>query len=243
MQRTSVPSPRAGFTLIELLVVIAIIAILASILFPVFSQARETARKTACLSNQKQLGLAFSLYTQDYDEALPNATSGAAGVNQNGGWMYYAAYPANTTAKSFLPTQGSIYSYIKNAQVFVCPSDSQGDESGNTYAVNSCAFSADTPLAFGKALGEFSSTSDYALFAEEATPIPTTTSTSGTTADTTYQRTTSSNDGYLDYATGALSTRHQNGSNITFLDGHSKWFRPEQVIANKYMTGGTDACH
>jgi len=62
---------RLGFTLIELLVVIAIIAILAAILFPVFAKVREKARQTACLSNQKQLGLAVMQYVQDYDESYP----------------------------------------------------------------------------------------------------------------------------------------------------------------------------
>ncbi len=60
-----------GFTLIELLVVIAIIAILAAILFPVFAQAREKARAITCVSNEKELGLAFMLYVQDYDETFP----------------------------------------------------------------------------------------------------------------------------------------------------------------------------
>jgi len=59
---------RKGFTLIELLVVIAIIAILAAILFPVFAQAREKARAISCLSNMKQLALAFRMYSQDYSE-------------------------------------------------------------------------------------------------------------------------------------------------------------------------------
>src|SRR5436305_3040804 len=63
----------AAFTLIELLMVIAIIAILAAILFPVFAQAREAARKTACLSNIKQIGTACLMYAQDYDEALVKA--------------------------------------------------------------------------------------------------------------------------------------------------------------------------
>ncbi len=71
-KRIPVRNQIKAFTLIELLVVIAIIAILASILFPVFAQAREDARKTTCISNEKQISLAFIMYTQDYDEDYPN---------------------------------------------------------------------------------------------------------------------------------------------------------------------------
>src|SRR5579871_2191447 len=63
-------SCKKGFTLIELLVVIAIISTLAAILFPVFSQAREKARATACLSNEKQIGMAVLMYAQDYDDTI-----------------------------------------------------------------------------------------------------------------------------------------------------------------------------
>src|SRR4030088_2532951 len=63
---------KRAFTLIELLGVIAIIAILAAILFPVFAQAREKARQTTCQSNLKQIGIAISMYVQDYDEEFPN---------------------------------------------------------------------------------------------------------------------------------------------------------------------------
>jgi prepilin-type N-terminal cleavage/methylation domain-containing protein/prepilin-type processing-associated H-X9-DG protein len=69
--RNGAPQAGAAFTLIELLVVIAIIAILAAILFPVFAQAREKARQTQCLSNEKQMGTALMMYVQDYDEVYP----------------------------------------------------------------------------------------------------------------------------------------------------------------------------
>src|SRR5262249_8463714 len=70
-KRTMDRGEKRAFTLIELLVVIAIIAIIAAILFPVFAQARERARMSACLSNTRQLGTALMLYVQDYDETYP----------------------------------------------------------------------------------------------------------------------------------------------------------------------------
>lgn len=71
---------RRGFTLIELLVVIAIIAILAAILFPVFAKAREKARQTKCTSNQRQIGLAFQIYTQENDETFPAVDNWATDI-------------------------------------------------------------------------------------------------------------------------------------------------------------------
>ena len=147
----------AAFTLIELLVVIAIIGLLAALLFPVFARARESARQANCLSNQKQIGTAFTLYTQDYDETLPNATDGPAGAGQPGGWVYFSRFPTNNPTSgpnAFDVRQGSLFSYIKNTQVYVCPSDGQGKLSGDSYAANSCVFTRVQPgWATGKNAG------------------------------------------------------------------------------------------
>ena len=219
-----------GFTLIELLVVIAVIAILAALLFPVFAQARESARKASCLSNQKQLGMAIAMYTQDYDEQLPNAMNGFPGVNQPGGWVYYTAFPTNETPNSFDVKQGSIYSYVKNHQIFVCPSDAQGRAAGDSYAVNSCVFTFGLPVAIGKSLATFGDTSSWALLTEEAIGFG---DESGA-----FLRTNSTDDGFLNYAMNFLSTRHQEGSTFLFLDGHAKWYRPQQAFTSKLLTGG-----
>jgi prepilin-type N-terminal cleavage/methylation domain-containing protein/prepilin-type processing-associated H-X9-DG protein len=96
---------KSGFTLIELLVVIAIIAILAAILFPVFARAREKARQSSCQSNAKQLGLAFLMYVQDYDETMPRSW---IGTNDDMGYIW----------------ADCIFPYVNNLQVFTCPSTS-----------------------------------------------------------------------------------------------------------------------
>jgi len=101
-----------GFTLIELLVVIAIIAILAAILFPVFAKVREKARQISCLSNEKQIGLAFTQYVQDYDEKFPpmECDTHVGGPNQASSWA------------------GEIYPYVKSTNLFRCPDNPNNNQ-------------------------------------------------------------------------------------------------------------------
>ncbi|RYG91659.1 MAG: hypothetical protein EON58_18895 [Alphaproteobacteria bacterium] len=128
-------------------------------------------------------------------------------------------------------------------QVFKCPSDSQGGDSGDSYAVNSCAFVPDIAMSYGRAIGEISSPTEFMLMGEEAA-IPVANSSGGSTStNLSYLRNASTDDGYMDYAAGYdLSTRHQVGSVVSFLDGHTKWLRPETVASAKYATGGKDTC-
>ncbi len=109
---------RSGFTLIELFVVIAIIAILAALLFPVFGQARERARQAACLSNVKQIGLSLSLYVQDFDEKMPADVS---------------VPPINGGSAGSMPYDRQVWPYLKNDQVYACPSDTVARENSNLW--------------------------------------------------------------------------------------------------------------
>lgn len=100
---------KRGFTLIELLVVIAIIAILAAILFPVFAQAKESAKQTTCLSNERQIGMATAMYGNDQDDRYP-------------AWAALTP-PVNGGNSSYIPPDMQIMPYTKNDRIFTCPSD------------------------------------------------------------------------------------------------------------------------
>jgi prepilin-type N-terminal cleavage/methylation domain-containing protein len=153
---------KKAFTLIELLVVIAIIAILAAILFPVFAQAKEAAKKTACLSNARQIGISLKLYLGDYDDAMPIF------------YAYNSVPPANQPGHKGIEVQ--LLTYTKNKDIFKSPFDVGGpytsvdvpgarsywDAYGSSYRFTQCAFTVaagessqnNVPLTFNRHITE-----------------------------------------------------------------------------------------
>jgi len=218
-----------AFTLIELLVVIAIIAILAAILFPVFAQAREKARQTACLSNLKQMGAALMMYAQDSDEALP--------------FVSFADYTQSATlAESWTR---AMQPYLKNKPILRCPSDDSArwDSDADDRFVTSYAFNAwlkaDNPyptlgaIARPASVIALTESGDQNLkdhfapyfwrfdpaFAAFAPWYP------GAYAGMH----PGSFDDAKDEARNLALRRHSDGFNALYLDGHAKWARWKQV--------------
>ena len=194
---------RRGFTLIELLVVIAIIAILAAILFPVFARAREKARQASCQSNCKQLGLAAKMYCQDYDETWARTDNTmAAGVT-----------PPDTNRNFW---RFVLQPYIKNWQIFVCPSITQtGDISNiNTQGLQAYGYLP----GWGVTDASIRYPAELLAFADEYHWIA-----NGGNQGWTIAYANTCQAACLPDRRADTNTRHNGGSNICYADGHVKW--------------------
>ncbi|MBB6052734.1 DUF1559 domain-containing protein [Armatimonas rosea] len=246
---------RRAFTLIELLVVIAIIAILAAILFPVFAQAREKARQTACLSNMKQIGLGLMMYLQDYDEVLPMAQSYGP---------YNAALPSLTS-----PYVQKVQQYgtqTATNSIWACPSDAtprlNGGNPKQSYAAIFWTAGPDrAPWASwtaagtgayiaGKSLAAFSSPADTFLLAEAhqdegilgtnyvgvKRPFILATDNQNNAFNAQNCTVTSNN-----RCTNLKNPAHSLSWNYVFADGHAKSMRPEATLGKGVGGNGLDA--
>jgi prepilin-type N-terminal cleavage/methylation domain-containing protein/prepilin-type processing-associated H-X9-DG protein len=129
----------SGFTLIELLVVIAIIAILMAILVPTLNRAREQGKRAACLSNVAQLGLAWTLYADENDNKIVNGCTGKGGENpipaDEDGWVHWAGYTDQTREADQIKAikDGALFPYCKSEKLYKCPTGLRGEM--RTYAI------------------------------------------------------------------------------------------------------------
>jgi prepilin-type N-terminal cleavage/methylation domain-containing protein/prepilin-type processing-associated H-X9-DG protein len=229
-----------AFTLIELLVVIAIIAILAAILFPVFAQAREKARQTSCLSNARQVGLAVRMYSDDYDSFSP------------------MSYHAEDNSGAFAWTI-QLQPYIKNRQVYKCPSDTSKYWTGDyespilylgqnkrrlsSYYYNSW-FRETKPFSNETSLNSPSSIILFAEASGDLSPLNDHFHTWCWGKDADYDPTHCADiwrSSYWDKnksITTELNTNiHNGGSVYIYCDGHAKWSKWTQVWWQDYSRG------
>lgn len=233
--KPAVAPRRLAFTLIELLVVIAIISLLAAILFPVFSRARESARRASCLSSARQIGMAYSMYADDYDQRTVRIHSNTA----------CPCWP------------DLLYPYTKSDRVFSsCPSKVPAGswtplgKTGLSFAYNSLYTGGDTPdgQPTTPPVGNANTNPGLAL---SMFPVPAETVVFGDSADQYIVYSADKTDMIInldepyDSLSGAPNIRrsgttntnrqqsfvgrHFGGSNWVFADGHAKWLRTEEV--------------
>jgi prepilin-type N-terminal cleavage/methylation domain-containing protein/prepilin-type processing-associated H-X9-DG protein len=212
---------KKGFTLIELLVVIAIIAILAAMLLPALSQAREKAKRISCNNNLRQLCTAINMYSVDFDGYMPWA-NWLAQDGQRKGWLYDASVGLGSIISNTIadgdpgPSTGSLFAYVGSKKVYRCPSHivKAGDRTTprgtnwlGTYGMNGavCGFGGHLPAnVYSYKIDKFSAESVVMWEAED-----------------------SYNDG-ASYPTEGLCPWHTGssgrGANVGFADGHTEWY-------------------
>lgn len=221
---------RSGFTLVELLVVTAIMALLAAILFPAFKHAKESAKRTACASNLKQLGLGMAQYLQDNNDTYPPCLLGqekaSLYVQQTDPAMPGAVYEISdgSTNGHWFCWMDSIYPYVKNVQVYMCPS--AADETYPGYGYNA-AMSGYRRSSYATAAKIKAKLPDYVpmrspmiLRASENILLV-----DNNRASDIYANGLEFNSLVTKPTVWGYLWPHLDGGNVCFVDGHVKWYR------------------
>ena len=258
----SLPHRRRGgsaatpaFTLIELLVVIAVIAILAAILFPVFQKVRENARRTACMSNMKQIGLGIQMYLQDTDERLfvrVASASAKVGSGRSGTVI------TDPTAYAQAQWWNLMMPYIKSNGVYSCPDDAVqplSADAGNALTIPRSYVASCT--AEDLTLAQVDNPTQTIVITEKWGCVDNGVGPTGTKINNeTWMEPFDGDEcqagsdavasgGCLDpqpgYPAGMvkMANRHQDGMNSAFFDGHAKWLRPTDIWQSADLTGCT----
>lgn len=225
------PRGESGFTLIELLVVIAIIAILAAILFPVFAQAKEAAKKAACLSNLRQIGTAVAIYETDFDDRLPDRRD--LKISLPNGFRPWTSWPPSDPRAGWAAV--TLGPYTKNESIWTCDSLAGSAVGASVQVKQSFGASGSVsrywmwrfdqisdPVPLDNFWGktEDQSVTDLIAAKNPNAGIPNGVSDVELAVDPYFPRTIPSVSSQLKGA-----SVHSGGRNRLFLDSHAKWIR------------------